>query len=134
MRAKNPGSIGRDFRGPTRVSRTHTHLERRRADRRQWFFRWTVATGTSLALGVPWVLTGVAEIAAQLGESESTMAYLAAYANLATLLVPPLTLAIFVYHLMTGRPARQNGVRCWRCGYMLRGLTVPRCPECGTPY
>jgi hypothetical protein len=24
--------------------------------------------------------------------------------------------------------------RCVRCGYSLRGLTEPRCPECGTPF
>jgi len=24
--------------------------------------------------------------------------------------------------------------RCVRCGYSLRGLTVPRCPECGKPF
>lgn len=23
---------------------------------------------------------------------------------------------------------------CRRCGYILRGLTQPRCPECGTPF
>ncbi|RJP37048.1 MAG: hypothetical protein C4547_06315 [Phycisphaerales bacterium] len=23
---------------------------------------------------------------------------------------------------------------CRKCGYSLRGLTVPRCPECGTPF
>jgi hypothetical protein len=23
---------------------------------------------------------------------------------------------------------------CMRCGYSLRGLTLPRCPECGTPF
>lgn len=23
---------------------------------------------------------------------------------------------------------------CRRCGYLLRGLTVPRCPECGQPF
>jgi hypothetical protein len=26
-----------------------------------------------------------------------------------------------------------NDVMCLKCGYCLRGLTVPRCPECGTP-
>lgn len=26
---------------------------------------------------------------------------------------------------------REPGVRCKRCGYDLRGLIVPRCPECG---
>lgn len=24
--------------------------------------------------------------------------------------------------------------QCSKCGYLLRGLTVPRCPECGTPF
>jgi len=23
---------------------------------------------------------------------------------------------------------------CWECGYSLRGLTTPRCPECGRPF
>jgi len=25
-------------------------------------------------------------------------------------------------------------LKCQRCGYLLRGLTTPRCPECGTPF
>ena len=24
--------------------------------------------------------------------------------------------------------------RCYQCGYMLRGLPEPRCPECGEPF
>ncbi len=31
------------------------------------------------------------------------------------------------------RRIRQRG-RCRQCGYNLRGLTEPRCPECGTPF
>ena len=27
-----------------------------------------------------------------------------------------------------------SGVRCRQCGYALRGLTAPRCPECGRPF
>jgi len=27
-----------------------------------------------------------------------------------------------------------RGVQCFRCGYLLMGLTEPRCPECGTPF
>ena len=27
-----------------------------------------------------------------------------------------------------------NPSNCANCGYMLRGLTTPRCPECGTPF
>ncbi len=26
----------------------------------------------------------------------------------------------------------EDDIRCLRCGYRLQGLTVPRCPECGT--
>jgi hypothetical protein len=30
-------------------------------------------------------------------------------------------------------PAKDAGI-CEHCGYSLQGLTVPRCPECGTPF
>lgn len=30
--------------------------------------------------------------------------------------------------------ALQDDRRCEQCGYFLIGLTVPRCPECGTPF
>ncbi len=23
---------------------------------------------------------------------------------------------------------------CWKCGYLIKGLTEPRCPECGTRF
>jgi len=26
---------------------------------------------------------------------------------------------------------RDNETRCRQCGYILRGLSAPRCPECG---
>lgn len=32
------------------------------------------------------------------------------------------------------RPKRVREVRCLECGYLLRGLTTARCPECGTPF
>lgn len=28
---------------------------------------------------------------------------------------------------------RDGQTRCRKCGHILRGLTEPRCPECGTP-
>jgi hypothetical protein len=38
--------------------------------------------------------------------------------------------------LTAGRIAHFDigGVKCARCGYLLVGLTAPRCPECGTPF
>lgn len=36
---------------------------------------------------------------------------------------------------MTNTPTtRQTGMYCRQCGYALRGLSEPRCPECGRPY
>jgi len=32
------------------------------------------------------------------------------------------------------RQGQQEEPRCRRCGYLLRGLPEPRCPECGTPF
>lgn len=29
---------------------------------------------------------------------------------------------------------RQEELRCGNCGYLLKGLRDPRCPECGTPF
>ena len=42
--------------------------------------------------------------------------------------------ALAIYGYLTeryrrGRPDAET--RCRRCGYILRGITEPRCPECG---
>lgn len=42
-----------------------------------------------------------------------------------------LSAAVFLHNRY--RPDYGPG-RCKRCGYDLRGLPVPRCPECGTPF
>src|SRR3990172_6761158 len=34
----------------------------------------------------------------------------------------------------TGRPRQCESGHCKKCGYDLRGLSLPRCPECGTPF
>lgn len=48
-----------------------------------------------------------------------------------------LATAIGVYHLLArwshARRPRDGITRCGLCGYNLRGLSKPRCPECGTP-
>jgi hypothetical protein len=38
------------------------------------------------------------------------------------------------YYRRTGEKIRQLGGHCAICGYDLRGLPEPRCPECGTPF
>lgn len=50
-------------------------------------------------------------------------------------LFPALLPTLFVYGLLTRRYYRTKGhddeLRCRKCQYILRGLTEPRCPECG---
>lgn len=44
----------------------------------------------------------------------------------------PLWLAIWAYHHIARRPPPSDGhTHCGKCGYILNGLTEPRCPECG---
>ncbi len=49
--------------------------------------------------------------------------------------LPPILLALGAFTLLEGRRrAIRRGddeTRCRRCSHILRGLTEPRCPECG---
>jgi hypothetical protein len=49
----------------------------------------------------------------------------------AVLIAPTFVLAIFVYDRLTFRYTRDDEFRCVSCGHILKGLTEPRCPECG---
>lgn len=46
----------------------------------------------------------------------------------------PLALALYVYDRLRRRGVRDGHTRCGRCGYILKGLSEPRCPECGTRF
>ena len=46
--------------------------------------------------------------------------------------LPAFVVACLVYHTLTRRHAvSDRQTRCGQCGYILKGLTEPRCPECG---
>lgn len=40
----------------------------------------------------------------------------------------------FVYRFWSRPVPPADFLACRNCGYLLRGLVVPRCPECGTPF
>jgi hypothetical protein len=54
-------------------------------------------------------------------------------AGIAVVLVGVSALMLWRYR-REGRTLRRLEGRCGRCGYDLRGLPEPRCPECGTPF
>ncbi len=43
----------------------------------------------------------------------------------------PAIISMGVYHWLTAPRWESDYTRCGRCGYILRGLQIPRCPECG---
>ena len=59
----------------------------------------------------------------------------AALVTMLILAVPPVLFATGAFTLLEShrRAARRGDdeTRCRRCGHILRGLTEPRCPECG---
>jgi hypothetical protein len=46
--------------------------------------------------------------------------------------IPTFFPALWLFHVLTGRIRRRSQeLHCRRCDYILRGLSEPRCPECG---
>ena len=92
----------------------------------------------------PWMLRVVVAVlvgfAVQVVVRLSLLRYLttATYANTAlqlSLSLLTLSLPVLIYALLTWRygprPEDVMETRCRECGYILRGITEPRCPECG---
>ena len=55
---------------------------------------------------------------------------------IAVYFLPAIMVAVVSYTLATLHARAkelEDGPRCRRCGYILRGLPKPRCPECGEP-
>ncbi len=47
--------------------------------------------------------------------------------------IPFTVIPLYIYGRLTRRfgPKHDGETRCRKCGYILRGITEPRCPECG---
>ena len=48
----------------------------------------------------------------------------------AVFLGSPIATAVLM-HVLTPREVKDEHTRCGKCGYILKGLTEPRCSECG---
>jgi hypothetical protein len=83
-------------------------------------------------VNVNWVVGGVRELAAWLmPASMPDQAFsLAVNAGAAAIVaLPGVVAAVLVFAMLRG--ARGAETRCRKCGYNLRDITEPRCPECG---
>jgi hypothetical protein len=60
------------------------------------------------------------------GRAPTDTAFLFCYC---IVVMPVQLFTIWVY--TTGKPRWDYETRCRKCGYILRGIREPRCPECG---
>ncbi len=67
-----------------------------------------------------------------LGEPAVAIERWSSLAASATLLIPPLTVAIVVFGLLSRRDEGDRYPRCRCCGYILVGLSESYCPKCGS--
>ena len=109
-----------------------------------WFWRATIAAGVTGVYGGcasfhgplhfvhKWAFDRIHDLQREhmyTGYSEILIAYALAYA------VPHAVVAFAIFALLTrwlGPDPRHDGeTHCRHCNHILRGITEPRCPECG---
>ena len=93
-----------------------------------WFWRVTTAIVAGVFVGnVVGSLCGIHVVSTQ-----STPGW---FARVELILPITSSVGVIVFavltHLFRKRPFPDNETRCRKCGYILRGLPEPRCPECG---
>ena len=107
----------------------------------QWLWRGTIVVLLGLVLRVTlgvldltWFnsdpIVPIANISWLLLGTEGWAAYVVAKSVVYTMPTTAFCLTIFA---LLGRqaPGKAGESSCRRCGYILRGLSAPRCPECG---
>ena len=95
---------------------------------KQWFARRTLGR-MFIAVVTGWVVAGL--LAAFVGVFPNRAAVLA---SALLMLFVPSTIAVVTYHqlvMRVGRGLADGETHCRKCNYILRGISEPRCPECG---
>ncbi len=93
-----------------------------------WFWRWVIAVGAAYGSTIACVSVMVLLEGTSLSSS---------LAGLIFFYVMPMLIAAAsagAYAFTTrrwGTTPPDNGTRCRKCGHILRGITEPRCMECG---
>jgi hypothetical protein len=109
--------------------------------RLHWFWRGTIAVVVACTYGglAVTVFEGPHQHLARLIETEldrnvTTQPAAMGLGVAIAWFCPVVLLALAVYGGLTrlnGHAERDNETRCRKCDYILRGITEPRCPECG---
>ena len=93
-----------------------------------WFWRAVIA-----AVASSWVCIPLVILVFAIGglfktyEPSPVVAFVIWYG---AVILPCQLLTVVMYRLL-GKERIDGETRCRRCGYILRGITEPRCPECG---
>jgi len=99
---------------------------------RKWYWRGAaaviLATLAFLLLGLFEIIDWVAEIAASLAEDDVELILFTAIGVIVSVMA--IATYIFLTHVY-GNEYSDNETRCRKCGYILKGITEPRCSECG---
>ena len=111
-------------------------MKRRRL---HWFWRGAIATivafcyeialvGTLAETG--WTLDEIEQWLVRVFAMPDDVAFVLAYSSITLL---PILLALGVYGGLTLwlSPSDDGETHCRKCDYILRGISEPRCPECG---
>jgi hypothetical protein len=101
-----------------------------------WFWRVTIAVvagwlagygAYSVVWDIVWAVRGTSALSSPGDDLLANLIW--------TLTLPLVALsAVVVFAVLTrylGSSFRNHETRCRKCGYILRGISEPRCPECG---
>jgi len=88
-----------------------------------WFWRAAIAVGIGSGLGVSFLVFVAQALTPVVPDLVEAVLVIGSY-----VLATTATLVILRY-----RPTgpTDSETRCRKCGYILRGISEPRCPECG---
>lgn len=99
-----------------------------------WFWRSTMALAAGSLFGLG-TMTLIQWLMSQIQPPGGFGGRINMVAGVVSLFLLPQILVMFVYGLLTRRyylaRCADGETRCRKCGYILRGITEPRCPECG---
>ena len=91
-----------------------------------WFWRATIAIVAGSVLSFPLTVFLCKAILSSLNNTQEIAAFI----------LPAQVLSFSIYGILTrsvgpGSATLDKETRCRKCGYILRGITEPRCSECG---